>query len=96
MKANENSERVTSEQAMREQEEYINQLNMINDLPDLLLGGESQTMANGLVNENIDKKIICDFDDFEDEGNLFSQLPLAEPPDKSPREGRYKPINPAM
>ena len=48
------------------------------------------------MSENVSKKIICDFGDFEDEGNLYSALPLPEPTDKSPRDLRIKHMNSRM
>lgn len=44
-----------------DRERYIRELELINDLPELLLGGDPHTAAT----TQLDKKIICDFDDFE-------------------------------
>ena len=38
----------------------------------------------------MNKKIICDFDDFEDMGDVQSPLPDPLHTDKSPRQPKYK------
>ena len=38
----------------------MKELELINNMPDLLLGQDSK-----LINTQLEKKIICDFDDFE-------------------------------
>lgn len=45
----------------KERDEYLKELELINDLPELLLGQD----AHNLSSQKFDKKIICDFDDFE-------------------------------
>ena len=50
-----------SEEKKHEQDQYLRELELINDLPELLLGTDSQR----LTTSHLDKKIICDFDDFE-------------------------------
>ena len=52
----------------KERDEYLKELELINDLPELLLGQD----ARNLSSSKFDKKIICDFDDFEMGGAMAS------------------------
>ena len=83
-----NAEPQPPEASKQEEQEYLNQLNLINNLPQLLLGEAGSTEENAQAQMN--KKIICDFGDFEDVGDVQSPLPDPVHNDKSPRQPKYK------
>ena len=54
---------MTIAEQKKERDEYLKELELINDLPELLLGQDAQNVTS----HQFDKKIICDFDDGFDE-----------------------------
>ena len=53
---------MAQEIAKKEEEEYLEQLNQINDLPELLLGDDKDTVLKGVKESVVDKNIICDYE----------------------------------
>ena len=51
----------SSEDEQKQRDEYLKELELINDLPELLLGQDGR---NATISQ-FDKKIICDYDDFD-------------------------------